>query len=496
LLNAEGSVPRAAGTSYSSVDAGVGSAVLLCATAGGPHRALVSLVEQCGTTCLTLSDWSLFESAVGACHTRVALIVTESVPSRQTLDGIAALRRHAFTLIACGDGADHWSLGARSRLMLVGCAAVLDSGSIEFQTRLRTALLGALHTALVEDAETARLKQLMHGLGLIGESQTMLEIMRQLVQVSTLSDVPTLITGETGTGKELIARALHCLDPKRRGGPFVGVNAGAITSTLVESELFGHRRGAFTGADRDRRGLIRTANEGVLFLDEIGELDPSLQAKLLRVLQEGRVLGVGEDRDVSVSVRVVAATNADLPAMIQRGTFRADLFHRLNVLSLHIPPLRERPADIAPLVRHFARLHQGLAHGLRREAVVTVDPDFSAALSSLDLPGNARQLENIVRRALLHSAGRGVLGIGDLPPEVLQQLVQADEATSRQADPTQAGSRPTVRDWNLARSLAAYERSMVEAALLESGGNQAGAARLLGITPRSVYNKIHRHRLG
>ena len=175
----------------------------------------------------------------------------------------------------------------------------------------------------------------------------MTDVFRSIIRFSTLSDLPVLIVGETGTGKEGLARALHRLDPKRKEGPFVAVNCGAIAAPLAESEFFGHRRGAFTGADRDRKGLVRSAEGGVLFLDEIGELDAALQAKLLRVLQESRVLGVGEDRDIQVNVRVVAATNRDLDQMGQQSRFRADLFHRLNVLSIRVPPLSERADDLA-----------------------------------------------------------------------------------------------------------------------------------------------------
>ena len=181
-----------------------------------------------------------------------------------------------------------------------------------------------------------------------------------MIRISRVSDVPTYITGETGTGKELLAKAIHSLDAKRRSGPFVAVNCSAISPGLAESELFGHRRGAFTGADRDRKGLIRAAQGGVLFLDEIGDLDAALQTKLLRVLQENRVLAVGEERDVPIDVRVVAASNRNLLAMVANGTFRADLFYRFTVLTVHVPPLRERRADIPPLIAHFVQKYQDL----------------------------------------------------------------------------------------------------------------------------------------
>jgi transcriptional regulator with PAS, ATPase and Fis domain len=226
-----------------------------------------------------------------------------------------------------------------------------------------------------------------------------------------LSDVPALITGETGTGKELLAHAVHQLDLKRCQGPFIALNCSAINPGLVESELFGHRRGPFTGADRDRKGFIRSAEGGVLFLDEIGERDDALQAKLLRVLQENRVLGVGEDREVAVSVRITAAMNRDLEAMVQLRRLRADLFHRLNIVAIRIPPLGERPADLKPLIKHFLEKYQHL----RPACALSVEPEFSEALTQLQLPGNARQLENLVRWALVHKDDDTALNLRDLP---------------------------------------------------------------------------------
>jgi transcriptional regulator with PAS, ATPase and Fis domain len=468
-------------------ETGPGYAVLLCDTTGHSSELIPSVVAQCGMTIVTLVHWSRVQSVTALCPARIALIAVRHVTS-DVLAGVADLRRHGFEVVACGESADGWSLGDRCRLMLVGCCAVLDTASTEFQPRLRNTLVTALRVVLESSEDTRRLRQVMHAVGIVGESPALIDVTRRLQRISHLSDLPTLITGETGTGKELLARAIHRLDPKRRGGPFVAVNASAIASTLVESELFGHRRGAFTGADRERQGLIRAAHCGVLFLDEIGEIDSSLQAKLLRVLQEGRVLPVGDDRDVAVSVRVIAATNADLPALVERGAFRADLYHRLNVLPLHVPPLRDRKVDIGPMVDHFVRLHRPSDYPDRAQSP-TADGEFVAALSRLDLPGNARQLESIVCRALLHSSADAPLGIGDLPPDVWREVARAEET------PSTVAPAPPERDWNLVRSLASYERLLLESALRETGGNQSRAAQLLGVTSRSVYNMIRRHHL-
>ena len=343
----------------------------------------------------------------------------------------------------------------------------------------------------------------MGELGIVGRSPDMLSLFRQLVRLSALSDLSTVITGETGTGKELLARALYALDAKRRGGTFVALNCGAISPALAESELFGHRRGAFTNAHRDRKGLIRAAHKGVLFLDEISELGAPLQTKLLRVLQESRVLAVGEDQEVAIDVRVVAATNRPLERLVAEGQFRADLYHRLNVMSLNVPPLRERRADIPPLVEHFTRKHRGLNGAV----CSAIQSGFLEAVCRLDLPGNARQLENLVRFALVHNDGGGPLGLRDLPPNVWTDVLSHDGSPVVES-PGQVSAPPEPLDgalttyparllaansWNLSRSLESCERSMLEAAMRESRGNQSRAARLLGITPRSVYNKLRRY---
>jgi transcriptional regulator with GAF, ATPase, and Fis domain len=256
------------------------------------------------------------------------------------LRNIRELKIGGFRIITCGEGLASWSVKVRCLPLLAGAECLLDSIAPDFSDQLRKAVHQLLALESKNHGEADQIKSTMRTLGMVAESAAMMRIFRTVIWFSTLSDLPVLITGETGTGKEGLARALHRLDQKRCNGPFLAVNCAAITSSLVESELFGHRRGAFTGADRDRKGLFRAADSGVLFLDEIGELDKTLQTKLLRVLEESRVLGVGEDREVEVSVRVIAATNRDLEEMRQQGRFRADLFHRLNVLSIDVPALR------------------------------------------------------------------------------------------------------------------------------------------------------------
>jgi sigma-54-specific transcriptional regulator len=288
------------------------------------------------------------------------------------------------------------------------------------------------------------------------------------------------------------------------------MNCGAVSPGVAESELFGHRRGAFTGAERDRKGLFRAADGGVLFLDEVGELPEALQVKLLRALQERRVLGVGEDHEVAVTVRVVAATNRNLAELVRQQKFRADLFHRLSVLTISVPPLRERPSDLEPLVEHLVRKHEGLGG----TGSVPVSPEFVQALHQVELPGNVRQLENVVRQALVNREPGAPLTLRDLPAEIWRQLAErADGGLDRPGtQPAASSANPSAADvppvlssclvdlvahngWNLAQALDYCERVLLEAALRRKGGNQSQTARLLGLTPRSVYSKIRRHRL-
>jgi transcriptional regulator with PAS, ATPase and Fis domain len=293
------------------------------------------------------------------------------------------------------------------------------------------------------------------------------------------------------------------LDRKRCQGPFVALNCSAINPNLAESELFGHRRGAFTGAEAGRRGLIRSADGGVLFLDEVGDLDPQLQAKLLRVIQERRVLGVGDDREVDVHVRVVAATNRDLGALVRQGKFREDLFHRLNTLSVHLPPLRQRADDIGPLVEHFINKHRP-PDGDRQS--LNAGPEFIDALKLLRLPGNARELEHLVARVVGGRDTAEPLRLLDLPADAWRELAvgesqaQTDEPSGAHAaspDELRAQLARVLDDngWSLTRSLEYCERLLLESALLRADGNQTQTAKLLGITARSVYNKVRKHKL-
>jgi two-component system response regulator PilR (NtrC family) len=241
---------------------------------------------------------------------------------------------------------------------------------------------------------------------LLGKSRAMQKVFELISKIHS-ARTSVLITGESGTGKELVARALHT-EGSRAKNPFIAVNCGAIPEELMESELFGHKRGSFTGAIADKRGLFQDANEGTLFLDEVGELSPNLQVKLLRVLQERKVKPVGASEEIETDVRVIAATNRDLEADVARGAFRADLYYRLDVIKIHIPPLRHRREDIPLLAEHFLK-----RFGVEHRRVVSMTPEAMKRLEAYDFPGNVRELENIIERAVALSPGS--IEVADLP---------------------------------------------------------------------------------
>jgi DNA-binding NtrC family response regulator len=445
-----------------------------------------------------LSDLRLINCCAECC---IAVTVMGPQPTGIGMQAIRDLKAKGFKVIACEKGAGSWPIKAKCIPLLAGAVQFLDTQGADFPRTLHQVIEGIVRAEAQKRSEESEVKATMRRMGMVGESAAMLRVFCSVIRFSVLSDLPVLITGETGTGKEGLAQALHRLDPKRNQGPFVAVNCGAINAGLVESELFGHRRGAFTGAERERKGLVRSAESGVLFLDEIADMELALQTRLLRVLQENRVLSVGEDREAKVNVRVVAASNRDLEQMIRQNVFRADLFHRLNVLSIHVPPLRDRPDDLRPLLEHFLRKYQSLALA----GVLTAGTDFLEALRQVELPGNARQLENLVRQVLVCKATNSPLSISDLPVEILLQLSGAEEGAPTRKSSLDLFDSQTpadfvvsaldAYDWNLTRVLETCERHALEAAMGRTQGNQSQTARLLGITSRSVYNKVRKYRL-
>jgi len=300
----------------------------------------------------------------------------------------------------------------------------------------------------------------------IGRSDAMLQVYKTVARVA-LTDATVLVTGESGTGKELVARAIHG-SSTRSSEPFIAVDCGAIAEGVLESELFGHARGSFTGATGARKGLFEEASGGTLFLDEIGDVGPRIQSQLLRVLQEGEIRRVGESQAVKVDARVVAATNKDLAEAARTGKFREDLYYRLNVVSIGLPSLRERREDIPLLAEHFASRHAGA-----RGANVTTEA--REAMMAYDWPGNVRELENAVARALALNPG-GTILVDDLP-EAVRRRARGAEPVREAAPDSILKDRPTLDELN---------RRYAERVLRELGGNKTRAAEALGIDRKTL----------
>jgi DNA-binding NtrC family response regulator len=438
----------------------------------------------------------------------------------------------------------------------VGLTDVSDPSTT---ARLRDAGYAALYPKPIVPEEVAagirrildrqRLSQVT---GLIGESEAIREVLVQIEQIAPVTST-VLIEGESGTGKELVSRAIHRLSP-RRGKPFIAVNVGALPETLLESELFGHEKGAFTGAAERRLGRFELADTGTIFLDEIGEIPPHTQVKLLRVLEEREVTRLGGTAPIAVDVRVVAATNRPLREHVVEGSFRSDLYYRLNVLRIYLPPLRDRPDDIPLLVRRFvaefAARHDRPFHGLSAEAM--------QLLVSYPWPGNVRELRNLIESMVVLAPGREIrpedlpahlreTGTGRLLPVpvgpvlregqraegrelefIVRSLVELklqveelrrrldDEREARVAaaeqgavgggagaallapaiEPREEAPPPNVVTVRPGMTMAEIERAAIEAALRETGGNRRRAAELLGIGERTLYRKLHEYEGG
>jgi len=340
--------------------------------------------------------------------------------------------------------------------------------ALERQARRLVQVEQELGTARRELRETSEHRNI------VGRSAAIAELHRMIDKVSA-TDAPVLIQGESGTGKELVARAIH-FGSRRAAAPFVSENCAAVAETLLEAELFGHRKGAFTGADRDRKGLFEQANGGSLFLDEVGDMSLDMQKKILRALQEGEIRAVGARESHKVNVRIIAASNRELEQLMTEKKFREDLFYRLNVIRLTIPPLRDRREDIPLLVDHFLDLQSRESGQPRRE----VDAEAMRALVRYDWPGNVRQLQNEIRRAAI--MGDGLIVLDHLSPGV-----RSGTRSLRESLP--------ARGTTLKAAKQALERRMILEALKRSGGNAAAAARELGLHRPQVSALMKKHRI-
>ncbi|MBN1570095.1 MAG: sigma-54-dependent Fis family transcriptional regulator [Acidobacteria bacterium] len=326
----------------------------------------------------------------------------------------------------------------------------------------------------MEALQGQKLFQALHGSHVVGRSPKMVEVYRTIGTIA-MGDSTVLITGESGTGKELVARAIHEAS-RRREKPFVSINCGAFPETLLESELFGYMKGAFTGAVGNKRGLFEAAGGGSIFLDEIGDMTAAMQVKLLRVLQERRLRPLGGTNEITVDVRVIAATNQDLQYCIQQGSFREDLYYRIAVINLHIPALRERTEDIALLAFSFLRQYAERAG----KSIDGISPEALRCLESYSWPGNVRQLENTIERAVALETTREIQA--ERLPEVIRHpcsQIESDLFTLPEGP------------FDLERFLSQIESSLISQALRQTDGNQTMAAQRLNLTKGSLRHRLH-----
>jgi len=363
---------------------------------------------------------------------------------------------------------------------------VIKRGAADFVTKpfqfeeLWLALVGAIERRRLR-TENAWLREQLderHSFeGIVGRSRPMRDLFQLLQTVASTSST-ILITGETGSGKEVVARAIHHASP-RRAQRFVAINCGAIPESLLEAELFGHTRGAFTGAVGARQGRLEQAHKGTLFLDEVGTMSMALQMKLLRVLQEREFERVGDSQTIKVDVRVIAATNADLAKMVADGSFREDLFYRLNVIPVRLPPLRERKEDIPLLVQHFLQKFCGELN----RAALTVSQPALRCLMTYAWPGNVRQLENAMERAVALSGGRPQVEASDLPPDI---------QSASEGEPFLHGLALPEDGIDFETFIESIEREVIRRALERTGGNKAAAAQVLHLKRTTLVEKLKR----
>ena len=466
------------------------SSLLLISDDPGIRRELALKLDFLGETssCANSSDWRY--SPADSAAAGVVLLGPCAGDEGQLLRELAAaLPRAAIVLIAAAGIPEFAAAELRARLFAEPGAAENYRSLLDVLHKARLC-----HEYLADTAAGNISRGLAAVQGLIGASPAIRRI-RAIVSRLADSEVSVLITGESGTGKEIVARSLHRISG-REGKPFVPVNCGAIPGELLESELFGHERGAFTGAVATTVGRFERAHGGTLFLDEIGDMPLSMQVKLLRVLEEGSFEKVGGVRPIRSDTRILAATHKNLDAMIARGEFREDLYYRINVFPVEMPPLRERAEDIPHLLVELLRNLEAAGKGSVRFNSAAV-----GALCTHSWPGNVRELANLVERmAILHP--HGIVGIEQLPEKICESLPpQAAASTPRGlSQPVSAGELPAgmppVHGLDLKQYLANLERDIIERALRDSGGVVQHAAERLRLRRTTLVEKMRRHRLG
>ncbi len=442
------------------------------------RRVLGAMLVRDGYEVLEAKDG---EEALGLVGPGVAAVITDLKMPR--MDGMALLRRmasdHAGIPVIMLTA--HGSVDSAVEAVKLGAFDYIEKPFEQSQIRQIVGKAVRTHARDLASARPAPTRSGDGRFGLVGRSASLDQVFAVIEKVA---DTPStvLITGESGTGKELVARALH-EHSARRDAPFIRINCAAIPKTLIESELFGYDRGAFTGAVSAKPGRFELADKGTLFLDEIGEIPVEMQVKLLRVLQESEFERVGGIKTLKVDVRLVAATNRELLREVQAGTFREDLYYRLNVVPVHLPPLRERKEDIPLLVSHFmARFNERL-----KKRVEAVAPDALERLNHHAWPGNIRELENVLERSILFAEG-ALLRAVDLPAELGggEGAPPAAPAAGPEEEATPAGSlKDLVR-----KETERVERELIRQALDETGGNVTQAARRLKISRKSLQTKM------
>jgi len=346
--------------------------------------------------------------------------------------------------------------------------------------------MGVVGSALTDDD----LRRSFEELGFVTGSKELLPLLRHVYKAACVSDITVLLEGETGTGKQVLAFAIHCLDQKRRSFPFVTMHCGSLSETLAESELFGHLKGAFTGAGTHRRGLVQAAEGGTLFLDDVNDLPFHVQVKLLDVLQRGAVRALGSDRETQVDVRIIAASNQILKPLVLQNRFRADLYHRLNVVRLWLPPLRDRMQDLPNLVLAFAYRHRDIYQPIEK-----LEPELVRLLQAQSYPGNVRELENDVQRMLFSKVGGTSLELADWHhrPVEAQTEEQQPDLLAEAAD--KVWGAISAQGIPYAQAIQQLERRVLQAALKVGGRTRREIAQRLRTSERTLYHKIRNYEL-
>jgi DNA-binding NtrC family response regulator len=432
------------------------------------NRLLVDELKQSGFDVHGSLNWAAGQSAINQFAPELVLLDV-NLPDASGLDVLAEIGESRPVVILTATASVHQAVEA----MRLGAADYLAKpvNLNELELIIRRVLK---NRQIYAEHEYRRTEETMRLGGMLGESAAMTEL-RRLIEAVAQTDVTVLIQGESGAGKELVAHAVHHASPRREGA-FVAVDCCSLQDTLFESELFGHEKGSFTGADRRKSGLIEAADGGTLFLDEIGDIGPAIQAKLLRVLETGRFRRVGATSDLRADARIVAATNRDLAALVREGTFRADLYYRLDAFMLTAPPLRQRRDDIPLLAKHFLakRATSGPRH-INSEAI--------HCLTEYDWPGNVRELRNVIERALIVA--------GNAPEITLDHLLGLSARASSGASSNGAG---TLR-FDDEPTLECIEREYMVWLLEKYQGNRTKVASKLGISERTCYRMVERYGL-